>query len=68
MRANMPVALIENASLPEQRTCLSDLQQMQQAALDFQLKSPAILLIGEVAQRSALPVMAAELPMAFAAL
>lgn len=53
MRAAMPVAMIENASLPEQRTCYSNLQQMHQAALDFQLKSPAILLIGEVAGRSA---------------
>jgi uroporphyrin-III C-methyltransferase len=53
MRADMPVAMIENASLPQQRTCYSQLQGMQQAALDFQLKSPAILLIGEVAVRSA---------------
>ncbi|MBF7729624.1 uroporphyrinogen-III C-methyltransferase [Pseudomonas sp. N040] len=53
MRADMPVALIENASLPQQRTCCSQLQDMQQAARDFQLKSPAILLIGEVAGRPA---------------
>jgi uroporphyrin-III C-methyltransferase len=46
--------------LPGQRTCFSSLQQMQQAALDFQLKSPAILLIGEVAERGTvgLPVSA----------
>ena len=53
MRADMPVAMIENASLPQQRTCYSSLQAMQQAALEFELKSPAILLIGEVACRSA---------------
>ncbi|PTS84281.1 uroporphyrinogen-III C-methyltransferase [Pseudomonas sp. HMWF032] len=49
MRADMPVALIENASLPEQRECRSHLNLMQQAADDFGLKSPAILVIGEVA-------------------
>lgn len=49
MRSNMPVALIENASLPQQRHCRSTLAAMQQAATDFQLKSPAILVIGEVA-------------------
>ncbi len=60
MRADMPVALIENASLPEQRTCYSQLQGMQQAALEFQLKSPAILLIGEVAARSSAQHVAPE--------
>jgi uroporphyrin-III C-methyltransferase len=49
MRDDMPVAMIENASLPQQRECRSSLAAMHQAALDFQLKSPAILVIGEVA-------------------
>ena len=49
MRADMPVAMIENASLPHQRECRSSLAAMQQAAHDFKLKSPAILVIGEVA-------------------
>jgi len=49
MPASMPVAMIENASLPQQRECRSSLGTMQQDALDFQLKSPAILVIGEVA-------------------
>ncbi|WMN19686.1 SAM-dependent methyltransferase [Pseudomonas piscis] len=44
-----PVAMIENASLPEQRECRSMLGNMQQDALDFELKSPAILVIGAVA-------------------
>jgi uroporphyrin-III C-methyltransferase len=51
MRADMPVALIENASLPQQRECRSSLHAMQQDAQDFQLKSPAILVIGEVASQ-----------------
>ena len=49
MSAGMPVAMIENASLPQQRECRSSLGGMQHDAHEFQLKSPAILVIGEVA-------------------
>jgi uroporphyrin-III C-methyltransferase len=52
MRSDMPVAMIENASLPAQRECRSSLAVMQRDAQDFQLKSPAILVIGEVANNS----------------
>ncbi|MBT8768285.1 uroporphyrinogen-III C-methyltransferase [Metapseudomonas boanensis] len=56
MSDGMPVAMIENASLPFQRECRSTLGRMQADALAFQLKSPAILVIGEVAaDTSALP-------------
>lgn len=49
MPADMPVAMIENASLPQQRDCRSTLAAMQRDAMAFELKSPAILVIGEVA-------------------
>jgi uroporphyrin-III C-methyltransferase len=49
MKPDMPVAMIENASLPQQRECRSTLFHMQADAQAFQLKSPAILVIGEVA-------------------
>ncbi|MNQ40019.1 Uroporphyrinogen-III C-methyltransferase [compost metagenome] len=49
----MPVAMIENASLPHQRECRSTLGQMQADARAFELKSPAILVIGEVAAAAA---------------
>lgn len=49
MPGDMPVALIENASLPQQRECRTVLAAMQPAALAFGLKSPAVLVIGEVA-------------------
>ncbi|MOA07970.1 uroporphyrin-III C-methyltransferase [compost metagenome] len=49
MRADMPVAMIENASLPQQRECRSSLGAMAQDAAAFGLKSPAILVIGAVA-------------------
>ena len=48
MPADMPVAMIENASLPQQRECRSSLGAMAQDAAAFALKSPAILVIGEV--------------------
>ncbi len=50
MRADMPVALIENASLPQQRALRSQLGSMEQDASAFALQSPAILIIGEVAR------------------
>lgn len=49
MAADMPVAMIENASLPQQRECRSQLSHMHEAAQAFALKSPAILVIGKVA-------------------
>ena len=49
MAADMPVAMIENASLPHQRECRSLLSAMEHDAEAFQLKSPAILVIGRVA-------------------
>ncbi len=47
--ADTPVAMIENASLPHQRECRSNLTAMQEDAYIFALKNPAILVIGEVA-------------------
>jgi uroporphyrin-III C-methyltransferase len=49
MAADMPVAMIENASLPQQRECRSELWRMDEDAQAFALKSPAILVIGRVA-------------------
>lgn len=49
MAANTPVAMIENASLPQQRECRGDLMGMSDDAQVFGLKSPAILVIGAVA-------------------
>lgn len=49
MATDMPVAMIENASLPQQRECRSVLSHMHADAQAFALKSPAILVIGRVA-------------------
>ncbi|QEY63880.1 uroporphyrinogen-III C-methyltransferase [Metapseudomonas lalkuanensis] len=58
MTGAMPVAMIENASLPQQRECRSTLARMQADARAFELKSPAILVIGEVAAAEAILPMA----------
>lgn len=58
MSAEMPVAMIENASLPQQRECRSTLAGMQAAAAAFELKSPAVLVIGEVAREGQHAVLA----------
>lgn len=58
MPDTMPVAMIENASLPQQRECRSTLGRMQADAKAFELKSPAILVIGEVAATAAVLPMA----------
>ena len=53
MRADMPVAMIENASLPHQREYRSQLRHLQRDALAFELRSPAIMVIGAVAAPTA---------------
>lgn len=40
--------MIENASMPQQRECRSDVRGMVEDARGFGLRSPAILVIGEV--------------------
>lgn len=53
MAADTPVAMIENASLPSQRACHSTLLEMAMDATAFALRSPAVLVIGEVARQGA---------------
>ncbi|MEG0859363.1 MAG: uroporphyrinogen-III C-methyltransferase [Pseudomonas sp.] len=53
LAADTPVAMIENASLPQQREQRSTLTQLCEDAARFKLSSPAILVIGEVAGRDA---------------
>ncbi|MNH45010.1 Uroporphyrinogen-III C-methyltransferase [compost metagenome] len=48
MAPDVPVAMIENASLAQQRECRSDVLGMVEDARAFGLSSPAILVIGEV--------------------
>ncbi len=52
MNASTPVAMIENTSLPQQRECRSSLAGMCRDAHAFELKSPAILVIGDVAAQA----------------
>lgn len=49
LAASTPVAMIENASLAQQRECRSDLAGMREAAVAFGLQAPAVMVIGAVA-------------------
>ena len=48
--ANTPVAIIENASLPEQRQALTQLDRLTFTLNETGLKSPRILVVGNVVQ------------------
>ena len=59
MAPDMPVAMIERASLADQRECRSTLASMAEDAAAFQLRSPAVLVIGQVAACQVLEVAGA---------
>jgi uroporphyrin-III C-methyltransferase len=48
-KANTPVAIIQNGTLPEERTVVGQVHDIQQKAADSQIDNPAIIVIGEVA-------------------
>ncbi|MCY1395021.1 Uroporphyrinogen-III C-methyltransferase [compost metagenome] len=52
MAAHTPVAMIENASMPDQREHRCHLSELLRSARDFGLKSPAVLVIGDVVNAS----------------
>ena len=51
--ADTPVAIIENASLPQQRQALTQLDQLTYTLQETGLKSPSILVVGDVVQTCA---------------
>jgi uroporphyrin-III C-methyltransferase len=51
--ADTPVAIIENASLPQQRQALTQLDQLTHTLQETGLKSPSILVVGDVVQTCA---------------
>ncbi|PIQ51877.1 MAG: uroporphyrinogen-III C-methyltransferase [Comamonadaceae bacterium CG12_big_fil_rev_8_21_14_0_65_59_15] len=48
--AHTPVAIVQNASLPEQRHALCRLDQMRATMVQQQLGSPSVIVIGDVLQ------------------
>lgn len=56
--ATTPVAVIQNASLPEQRHVTTELGQLAQAITDARIASPAIIVVGEVTRALALAAQA----------
>mgnify|MGYP000054700350 FL=1 len=51
--AYTPVAIIENASLPQQRQALTQLDQLTHTLQTTGLKSPSVLVVGDVVQACA---------------
>ena len=51
-KANTPVAIIQNGTLPEERTVAGQVHDIQQKAANSQIDNPAIIVIGEVAALS----------------
>ncbi len=43
-----PVAVIENATRPTQRTAVTTLQRLTETVRELQLRSPAVLIVGDV--------------------
>lgn len=62
LAAGTPVAMIENASLPQQREQRSTLEQLCEDAARFKLSSPAIMVIGEVAGADATDSALLQIP------
>lgn len=52
MRADMPAAVIERGTLPGQRKILAEIGTMEEIAIKAGVKSPAILIVGEVCSLS----------------
>lgn len=58
MRADMPVAVIANASLPHQAQVVTTLARVQHDARSEALASPAVIVVGEVVSEAAVMPLA----------
>lgn len=47
--ASTPIALVENGSRPEQRVVIGTLANLAECATQYEVRSPALLIVGEVA-------------------
>jgi siroheme synthase len=50
MSGDMPAALIENGSLPQQRHYITQLDRLADVALEQDLKPPTLIVIGRVVE------------------
>ncbi|MCI8484525.1 MAG: hydroxymethylbilane synthase [Lachnospiraceae bacterium] len=48
MPANTKTAVISHATMPEQQTCVADLEHIAEAVTQAELSSPALIVVGEV--------------------
>lgn len=61
-RGNIPIAVIENASLPEQRSWVGTLQTIGSEVAANQPLGPTVLVIGEVVKHRILPLFCKQVP------
>ncbi len=52
MEKDMPCAIIENGTRPEQRKFVADLETIEKVASENQVKSPAVIMVGKVCSLS----------------
>lgn len=50
LEKNMPVAVIQNATLPDQKIVTGDLSSIQQKVNQHELKPPSLIIVGKVVQ------------------
>jgi uroporphyrin-III C-methyltransferase/precorrin-2 dehydrogenase/sirohydrochlorin ferrochelatase len=53
MPATTPVAVVENGTLPGQRVAVTDLANLTGTIAAHDLRSPALLVVGDVARQAA---------------
>lgn len=49
-KARMPVAIVQNGTLPEQKTVIADVSTIVRKAAENRIDNPAVIVIGEVAR------------------
>ncbi len=52
MDPDVPAAMVENGTLPQQRRCLSTLSNLERRAAEMGIRSPALLIVGGVCSLS----------------
>ena len=49
---NYPVAVISNGTLPNEKTLLSDLEQIELQVIENEIEAPAMLIFGSIVKSS----------------
>jgi len=47
-RGSLPIAIIQNGAMPNEKIAVADIQSIENVAKELQIESPAVIVIGEV--------------------